>query len=187
MEPEGPMTPGEEHEIGRRMAAGDHRAVGELMAGIQGPLRGYLSRYLGYNLTACDLEEVIQDSFIRAQRSIVGFRFESSLKTWLFRIGSNLCLNRIDSNRRRGQSVCLDDGQWIDESADFIRDQELAEYQQRISSAISRMSPHEQRILELRGRGNDYQEIAWMMGLEVGTVKSRLCRVRLKLREMVAE
>ncbi len=150
-----------------------------------------------------DAEELTQDALLKIRKGIFSFRGESSLKTWIFRIISNLSINRLKKSKRRGSDVTMS----MDASpstaennetsfADFIPSDELspADLLERednaaiMKNAMNSLPREYARIMELRvSRELSYEEIAKELGLSIGTVKSRIARARECLREKLGE
>jgi RNA polymerase sigma-70 factor (ECF subfamily) len=148
-----------------------------------------------------DAEEVTQDAFIRAHRGLATFRGDSAFSTWLYQIATNLARNRYWYwwRRRRDKSVSIDaplgaenDLTLADvipaevESPDDIT--VTQEFVDRIGGAMERLSAKHREILVLRNVKNlSYEEIAVILGISVGTVKSRIARARESLRSRLTE
>ena len=148
-----------------------------------------------------DAEEVTQDAFIRAHRGLANFRGDSAFSTWLYQIATNLARNRYWYwwRRKRDRSVSLDApvGHENDltiadvipaevESPDDIAVTE--EFVSRIAAGMERLSTKHREILILRNIKNlSYEEIAGILGISVGTVKSRIARARDSLRGKLGE
>jgi RNA polymerase sigma-70 factor (ECF subfamily) len=148
-----------------------------------------------------DAEEITQDTFIRAHRGLGNFRGDSSLATWLYRIAVNLARNRYwyFFRRRRQDSLSLDyaladdsDATFADLVADRAQDpaQEtvVTEFSTLVDDCMGRLDARHREILTLRNVLNrSYEEIATALGINVGTVKSRIARARENLRTLLAE
>lgn len=150
-----------------------------------------------------DAEELTQDALLKIRKGIFSFRGESSLKTWIFRIISNLSINRLKKSKRRGSDVTMsmDASPTTAENnetsfADFILSDELspADLLERednaaiMQNAMNSLPREYARIMELRvSRELSYEEIAKELGLSIGTVKSRIARARECLREKLGE
>jgi len=148
-----------------------------------------------------DAEEVTQDAFIRAHRGLANFRGDSAFSTWLYQIATNLARNRYWYwwRRKRDQSVSIDapvssenDMTLADvipaevESPDDIT--VTQEFVARIGKGMERLSAKHREILVLRNIKNmSYEEIASILGISVGTVKSRIARARESLRSKLGE
>lgn len=177
---------------------GDMQAFGTLVA-------KYQDRIFNMILRMChnhaDAEELTQDAFLRAMDKISQFRGNSRFYTWLFRIAANLAL----SHRRRGGRVKFQSMTGLDDQgstqADRLtaalaaRRQESPEKQamsaetsRRVAQAIEDLDDEFRLVIILRDiEGMNYEEIAEVTGAAGGTVKSRLHRARLSLREKLAD
>lgn len=143
-----------------------------------------------------DAEEVAQDTFLRARKSIVKFRGECSLSTWLYHIATNLARNKhwYWWRRKRGESVSLDSQVGDDENTklcDVIagdddtpaEETESNEFARTLPEAIASLPAKYGDVIKLRvARDLSYEEISAELGISVGTVKSRLSRAREYLR-----
>lgn len=143
-----------------------------------------------------DAEEVAQDTFLRARKSIVNFRGECSLSTWLYHIATNLARNKhwYWWRRKRGESVSLDSQVGDDENTrlcDVIagdddtpaEETESNEFAHTLPEAIASLPAKYGDVIKLRvARDLSYEEISAELGISVGTVKSRLSRAREYLR-----
>jgi len=181
-----------------RFNAGDESAFVEIM-------RRYHNRLfsLAHNLlrNAADAEEIVQDAFIRAHRGLARFRGDSSLATWLYRIALNLSRNRYwyFFRRRRQDSLSLDHALSDDSAATFsdliasgdddpARDTTTGEFTELISLCMEKLDASHREILVMRNVLDlPYEEIARSLGINVGTVKSRIARARESLRRLLAE
>ena len=148
-----------------------------------------------------DAEEVTQDAFIRAHRGLVNFRGDSAFSTWLYQIATNLARNRYWYwwRRKRDKSVSFDahvssenDMTLADiipaevESPDDIAVNH--EFVNRIGEGMEKISAKHREILVLRNVKNlSYEEIAAILVISVGTVKSRIARARESLRSKLGE
>lgn len=148
-----------------------------------------------------DAEEVTQDAFIRAHRGLVNFRGDSAFSTWLYQIATNLARNRYWYwwRRKRDQSISFDQplGAEGDTTLADIIPAEVEtpdditvtqEFVDRIASGMEKLSTKHREILVLRNVKNlSYEEIAAILGISVGTVKSRIARARESLRGKLGE
>jgi RNA polymerase sigma-70 factor (ECF subfamily) len=150
---------------------------------------------------AQDAEEVTQDAFIRAHRGLSNFRGESAFSTWLYQIATNLARNRYWYwwRRKRDKSVSLDAPVGYDTTttlaeiipAEVETPDDIAvtsEFVKRIGSGMERLGAKHREILILRNvKNQSYEEIAKILGISVGTVKSRIARARESLRSKLGE
>lgn len=134
-----------------------------------------------------DAQEAAQDAFLAVWRAIGAFRQESSFSTWLYRLATNACIDLLRRNKRSGGSVSLDDEETAPELVDTrpLPQQELErrEAQRLIEDGLRALPEDYRAILLLREvQGLSYAEIAEVTQLELGTVKSRISRGRILLR-----
>jgi RNA polymerase sigma-70 factor, ECF subfamily len=171
-----------------RCAAGDEEACAELVSTHQRMVFGLALHLLGDRDEALDLS---QEVFLRVFRTISSFRGQSALRTWIYRIVINQARNRQRwwRRRRRSDQVSLDDhlqqfGE-LESKNDVLPDRQLAskETAAKIWQALDRLPFDQRTALVLREvDGLRYEEIAFSLGVAVGTVKSRLTRARQALR-----
>jgi RNA polymerase sigma-70 factor (ECF subfamily) len=143
-----------------------------------------------------DARDMTQEAFLRAYRSLDGFREESSFSTWIFRIAKNACLDRI-RKRSQVQAVSIDEpiqteeGQVQRELPSDLGDPEEYAEQQELSavvhSALQELTDEYRTAVVLRDlQGLSYNEIAEVMEVSLGTVKSRIYRGRQALKEVLS-
>jgi RNA polymerase sigma-70 factor (ECF subfamily) len=164
-----------------RLRSGDVRAFEELVVSHQHRVFGVALRMLD---NAAEAEEIAQETFLRAHRSLAEFRGEAKVSTWLYAIVSRLCLNRLASADRRvarpGDEVLLrvaDGGAGPQDAA------ERGELEAALHRAIADLAEERRVVVILRDlEGMAYDEIARALGLELGTVRSRLYRARMDLK-----
>ena len=148
-----------------------------------------------------DAEEIVQDAFVRAYRGLQRFRGECSLATWLHRITVNLSRNRYwyFYRRRRHANLSLDRPLGDDGTAEFSdliaaetptpRNEAMkAEFGDIVVRCMDQLEPSHREILTLRNiLHRSYGEIAQELGINEGTVKSRIARARGCLRSLMAK
>jgi RNA polymerase sigma-70 factor (ECF subfamily) len=165
-----------------RLRGGDAGAFEALVARHQHRVFGVALRMLD---NAAEAEEVAQETFLRAHGGLGDFRGDAKLSTWLYAIVSRLCLNRLASADRRlvrpGDEVLLrvaDAGGGPEASA------ERSELEAALHRAITDLPEDRRVVVVLRDlEGLSYEEIARALDLELGTVRSRLHRARMDLKE----
>lgn len=185
-------------ELVRRCKAGDEPAFVEIMTRYKEKI---FSIALALLRNRADAEEIAQDTFIRAYRGLARFRGDSSLATWLHRIAVNLARNRYwyFYRRRRHATLSLDCALSADSDATFAdlvatdapspaREAATDEFSTLIASCMEKLDVRHREILTLRNMLNQsYDEIAQALGINVGTVKSRIARARGNLRVLLNE
>lgn len=167
--------------------AGDTAAFGSLVARYQDRLYNSLLRVLG---TPEDARDVTQDALVQAFVKLQSFRGGSAFYTWLYRIAFNLAM----SHARRGRPAVSLDG--VKEGAGcepidacLTPDGDLAQRERAefVHRALGKLSDEFRQILVLREiDGYRYEEIAEILELPIGTVRSRLFRARLELKNHLA-
>ena len=179
---------GRETALVQRCASGDETAFAELVAEHQRMVVHLAMNLLGDRDEALDLS---QDVFIRVFRTIRQFRGQSALRTWIYRIAVNQARNRhrFWRRRRRADQVSLDahvalHGEFPcggEAGPDRILAQK--ELAVRLQQALAALPFDQRTAIVLREvDGLSYDEIAYSLGVAVGTVKSRLTRARQTLR-----
>ena len=181
-----------------RFKQGDQSAFEEMVERYWGRIYSMVNQLLR---NTQDAEEVTQDTFIRAHRGLVNFRGDSAFSTWLYQIATNLARNRYWYwwRRRRDQTVSFDqpvgtDGEVtlaevfpaeLETPGDATVSQEFVN---RISECMDKLGAKHREILVLRNIKNmSYEEIAEILDISVGTVKSRIARARESLRAKMGD
>ena len=172
---------------------GDLSAFNRLVMSYQGVAYNVAYRVLGNADSAAD---ATQDAFIKAFKSIKQYR-GGSFKSWLLRIVSNTCYDQLRYHKRRPSEPLTGDDEDIDpdhsphlvDPAEQPEDTTLRhELSDVLQQSINQLAPEQRLILILSDvEGFNYQDIAETTGLALGTVKSRLSRARLKLRELLLQ
>jgi len=173
-----------------RFRGGDVSALTALVEKYQDRIYNTCWRLSG---NADDAADLTQEAFIKVMEAIGSFGHRSGFYTWLFRIAVNLTLShRRKSGRRRTLSMHSDGSdnatapeQWL-ESADDTPDKaaEDAERHELVAEALETLDEEHRTVIVLRDlQSLDYREIAEILDVPTGTIKSRLHRARLALRE----
>ena len=185
----------EDSRILRGLRAGIEEAYEELIERFQQPVYGIVYRLLG---NSNDTYDVVQDVFLKIFRSIGSFRGQSSLRTWIYRIA----VNEAHNHRRWFSRHCRHEIPLENEREDQANTVELAldpgrsPYDQALDSenrilieqALARMNPAFRTAVVLRDIENlSYEEIADILQLSLGTVKSRILRGREALRRELSQ
>jgi RNA polymerase sigma-70 factor (ECF subfamily) len=183
-----------ERRLIERTLAGDDAAFGHLVEQHQAVVFNIAYRMLGNRQEA---QDVAQETFWRAYRGLRGFDLNRPLAPWLYRIATNLSLNRL--RRNPPPALSLDaplPGQPEDAAPLPVPDPIAgpsdrllqAEAQAQIRQAILALPPADRAIVELRHfQGLSYEEIAARTGATLSSVKSRLFRARRRLRDDLAD
>ena len=139
-----------------RWRAGDERAATQLVER-HAPA---LARFAASRGEREDIEELVQDTFIRAFSSLEGFRGESTLRTWLFTIMRRLVLDRRRSQVRRPMAVAVNEGDSVTEF-DALDGMVADETERHVRAAIETLTPTQREVFTLRvSEGLSYKEIA---------------------------
>lgn len=179
-----------DQQLVERAQHGDKHAFELLVVKYQRKLGRLLSRFIR---NPTEVEDVVQEAFIKAYRALPSFRGESAFYTWLYRIGINAAKNYLVSEGRRPPTTTEFDSEEAEgfEEADQLRnintpENELMSKQvaETVNKAMDSL-PEELKIaITLREiEGLSYEEIANMMNCPIGTVRSRIFRAR----ETIAE
>jgi RNA polymerase sigma-70 factor (ECF subfamily) len=180
-----------DEELVRRFKDGDREAFSEIVRRYQDRVYSLCMRWLGDPALA---EEVAQDVFFAAFRSLGSFRGDARFSTWIFRVAVNHCKNRELYRRRRGHGRTESiDGQADDDDAAPPRQYAAegpgtdalihqAEADRQLQAALDALEEDQRQIILLRDVEDlSYEEIAEILDLPKGTVKSRLHRARSEL------
>ena len=184
----------EEADLVERARSGDVEAFGGLVSLNQDRVYNLSYRLTGQPDRAWDLS---QEAFMKAYSAIQGFRGGSAFYTWIYRIVLNLHMNRensmggrmerrtlsidrtVDDDHRSALKEDLSDGTDGDPSQDLVR----RERGHAVQEAISMLPPDQRQVVLLRDmEGMSYEEIADLLSVPLGTVRSRLHRAREELK-----
>lgn len=178
-----PLANMDEQECITRAQQGEGKAFSELVARYQDPVFRFLLRLTRSRDDAMDLT---QDTFMRAYQSLDRWRPEALFRTWLFRIARNLALDRF-RHAKIVEFVDLEEEREIqDLHAGPESIVETAQQYHLLEKALARLPAEQREIILLREiEGLSYDEIAHVLALQIGTVKSRLARARSSLLDQV--
>lgn len=173
---------------------GDRGAFGQLAIRTQDRLYTAVVRMVGDREEA---RELTQEAFTRALAGLNDFRGESGWYTWVFRIGMNLALTHLRKVQRR-RTFSLDAARPGSDQASGLADRlaspgstpdeiaEKREKREKVLACLGELDAEQRALLVLRDiDGMDYQQMADVLGVPLGTLKSKLFRARLALREKV--
>lgn len=183
---------GNEKQLIERSRSGDVEAFEALVEGYQKRVFNIAYKMIGNYEDASDLA---QEVFIRVFKSIGNFKEQSTFSTWIYRITTNVCLDEL-RRRKNKKVVSLDEDIHLDDSeikrqveSDAPMPEEIAErkeLRELVNNAISQLSVEHRTVIVLRDlQGFSYEDIAGMLKCPEGTVKSRINRARLALREIL--
>ncbi len=167
---------------------GDNAAFGELVSRHQDRLYNTVLRLLD---NAEDARDVVQEAFLHAYQSLHTFKGDARFFTWLYRIAVNTA---ISYKRKRKLVLRLQptgDGIGIDpvdpsEASRPGHALDVAEQEKRVHDGLARLSLEHRSVLVLKDmEGMKYEEMAEILEVPVGTIRSRLHRARLELREIL--
>lgn len=186
-----------ETQLIERAKQQDESAFDQIVNLYADKLYNYIVRMLG---NPHDAEDVLQEVFLRAYQGLPTFDGRASLSTWLFQIAHNLCIDHYRKQERRVKTVSIyqDNSDEADEGTEewefpdtqtpdpmqAVLDKELQEVVER---ALENLSPKLKSVLLLYDvEGLSYEEISQLLGIPMGTVKSRLHMARSEIQKKVA-
>ncbi len=179
----------DDHSLVQACRMGQTEAFGALVRRYQQRLYPTVLRLVG---NAEDAEDILQDAFVRAFEKLDQFHGESSFYTWVYRIAVNLALSghrrrlgRAAPFRREGvKSLAPNDLPDDSPAADPAFPLEQAERERIVENALNQLCPEHRAVVILKDfDGRRYEEIAAVLDIPVGTVRSRLHRARCELRD----
>ncbi len=183
-------------QLVERTQQGDQQAFSQLFAKYQKRVFNLCFRFVDDYEEAKDLT---QETFVRVYNGIKNFRREASFSTWLYCIASNTCKNKLRHWKTQPNLMSLDETieteddemtrQVEDKSSPTpLAEAETREIQDQVQIAIKSLSSEHREVILLRDiQGCSYEEIASSLGCNLGTVKSRLSRARLELKDKLKE
>ncbi|MEA4954908.1 MAG: sigma-70 family RNA polymerase sigma factor [Pseudoflavonifractor sp.] len=178
-----------EQELVAAARGGDQDAFARLVETNQAKVYNLAYRMTGNPEDAADLT---QEAFLNAWRGLARFGGQSAFSTWLYRLTSNVCIDflrrqsrcetlsmTVEGPENESRQAELPDERWCPE-----RELERREASRTLETGLAALSPDHRQVLLLRElEGLSYAEIAQCLSLEEGTVKSRIARARLSLRD----
>ena len=186
------MTREEENEVVRAVLHGETDEFEKLVAAYEKPVYHITLKMTGNEEDAFDLS---QETFLKAYRSLSSFRGESSFGTWVCRMATNLSIDFLRKQKRQGTVLSLDEPDEAGrptELPDLRYEPQTAaekrELTKQVHEGLQKLPPEQKVILVLRDmEGFSYQEIADILKMELGTVKSRIYRARAHLAKLLTE
>ena len=172
-----------DQELVEKAQQGDKKAFNLLVVRYQNRVAGLLTRYVSRD----DIPDIVQESFIKAYRSLASFRGESAFYTWLYRIAVNTAKNHLTALGRRPpkEDILAEDAESYDAGTQ-LRETDTPEHlvlsnelKRVVFETIENLPEELKMAITLREiEGLSYEEIAEVMSCPVGTVRSRIFRAR---------
>lgn len=170
-------------ELIARWKAGDERAATEIVE----RHAQALARFAVSSGERSEVDELVQDTFVRAFHSLDGFRGESSFRTWLFTIERRLLLDRRRAEKRRRDRTEIQEGDAAT-GYDALDSVVADETQRRLKDAVQRLSPTQREVFSLRvGEGLSYKEIAEAVGTTEGAARVHYHNAMRAVKEFLDE
>lgn len=184
------------------MIADDQRLIAECLRGATSAFGELVRRHQErlfhsvYRMVdnAEDARDVVQEAFLSAYQSLDSFKGDSLFFTWLYRIAVNTA---ISMKRKQRVVLSIDGGRdgepTVDPTDPSEESQpghalEQAEQERRVQLALSRLSPEHRAVLVMKDmEGQKYEDMAEVLDVPIGTIRSRLHRARLELREILEQ
>ena len=181
------QKPLEEQELIEKSQMGDVEAFGMLVSLYEKKIYNLSLRISGNSEDAFDIS---QETFIKIFKNIEKFKGESSFSTWIYRIATNTAYDYLKYEAKPKRSLDDDENpiEIIDKTISPEQATETDEEMKTIGKAINKLSLEFRQVLVLRDiEGYSYEEIADILKLELGTVKSRISRARKNLKKILNE
>ena len=182
-----------EKALVQQAKAGDQNAFAQLVTAYESKIYNLALRYLGNREDAMDAS---QEVFLRVYRFLPGFQEESGFSTWIYRIGVNVCKDMLAKRGRRNEQPLEVPDEENESRTIEVADRryepehimEGVELRTVLADAISSLPEQQREMIVLRDiQGLTYDEIANVLFLESGTVKSRISRARENLRKKLLQ
>lgn len=178
-----------EQELVRAAAGGDTEAFEQLVRTYENKIYHLALRMCGSSEEAGD---IAQEAFLAAWRGLPSFRGESNFATWLYRLTSNAAIDYLRRQKKERGDMSLDDEELgldaVDTGPGPQDAAEQTEVQSAVAAGLRQLSEGHRQVLVLREiQGLSYEEIAAVLEVDLGTVKSRISRARAALRKILLE
>ncbi len=181
-----------EEALIKKATQGDQDAFAQLLETHQGKVYGLALRLTGSPEDAMDLT---QETFFNAWRGLPNFHFDSKFSTWLYRLTTNAAIDFLRREKRR-RSAAVSSLSQEEETERVLEvpdhrftpqgELERKEFHEAVQRGLEQLSDEHRQVLVLREfNALSYAEIAQVLGIEEGTVKSRISRARLCLRKIL--
>ena len=176
-----------ELELVRAAAGGDEAAFGELVRMYENKAYHLALRMCG---NAEDANDVAQDAFLAAWKGLPSFRGDAGFSTWLYRLVSNAAIDHLRRTKHQRGNVSLDDEELNFDAPDTapgpLESAVEKELQQTVQEGLAQLHDEHRTVLVMREvQALSYEEISHALGIDMGTVKSRISRARTALRKIL--
>mgnify|MGYP000731621043 CR=1 FL=1 len=178
-----------EQELVRAAAGGDTEAFERLVRTYENKIYHLALRMCGSSEEASD---IAQEAFLAAWRGLPSFRGEANFATWLYRLTSNAAIDYLRRQKKERGDMSLDDEDLgldaVDTGPGPQDAAERTEVRTAVAAGLQQLSEGHRQVLVLREiQGLSYEEIADVLEVDLGTVKSRISRARTALRKILLE
>ena len=178
-----------EQELVRAAAGGDTEAFERLVETYENKIYTLALRMSG---SPDDAGDIAQEAFLAAWRGLPAFRGEAGFATWLYRLASNAAIDYLRRQRKQRGELSLDDEELgldaVDAGPGPQDAAEGEEVRSAVAAGLGALSEGHRQVLVLREiQGLSYEEIADVLEVDLGTVKSRISRARTALRKILLE
>ena len=175
-------------ELFERTSDGDEDAFAQIVNRYKNQLYGFLRRMVS---NSSDAEDLLQQTFFRVYKKSLDHCRIESFSSWIFTVAANLARDELRKRARIGRKTfTLDDGYAetiADKNAGTVEKVAFSELRERVDWAVGCLDERYRAVFVLRDiEGMSYEEIARVLKIRIGTVKSRLNRARLKLKTLLA-
>ncbi len=189
MEHEGPLARQSDETLVDECKRDNHQAFTELVDRYKDRVHWVIRRMLGSG----EEEDLAQEVFVRVYEALPDFRQESKFSTWIYKITRNLCLLELRKRRRRGEHLSLEEEgeekvHWLlPESAENVEEEiEKRDVADNVRKLVDRLPAQYRTVLTLFYMNQvSYEEIADIMEIPIGTVKTHIYRAKLQLRDLL--
>lgn len=167
----------------RALFGGDLAAFDALYARYERPLFGFITRQLG---DPSEAEDVLHEVFLSVLRDKASARAARSFKAWVFQVARHLCLNRA---RARGRAASASEVASRVDAVGAVAPDEVLQHRQTseaLRRAVGGLPPALSELYRLRASGLSYEELAEVLGVPLGTVKSRMHELVKRLQQEMA-
>lgn len=178
-----------EQELVRAAAGGDTEAFERLVRTYENKIYHLALRMCG---SADEAADIAQEAFLAAWRGLPSFRGEAGFATWLYRLTSNAAIDYLRRQKKQRGDMSLDDEELgldaVDSAPGPQETAEGSELRAAVAEGLNQLSEGHRQVLVLREvQGLSYEEIASVLEVDMGTVKSRISRARSSLRKILLE